>query len=511
MKGVFRRRFHQMRSDDRAKNSRREPDDTDSEPMALLRGSLRRSAVHSDGSRLSTVIREPNSRRSLTSRLANKPTALVMALAVLLIGFAIFGQAWKGLAGLPKPATKGDLASGPRVSKTVNDRKLPRPATVGTTMVPDQIAIGRSSVGSAIDPSGPAVPKVVGQELVNAATGYPLRLVGVDTTGTEDACVQDRGFAWGSSDATEAAAIASWHANAVRVPLNEDCWLSINGAPTSYSGVAYQTKIKKWVSALNRAGIVAILDLHWSAPGSYEALQQWPMADADHSITFWSQVAKGFSETPSVIFDLFNEPFLGESHPSASDWSCWRNGGCTITFTPRGSTTVVSYLAAGMQQLLSAVRSAGANQPVMVGGLNWAGDPCGIGDPGGDRSTCTWLSYTPFDPEHQMIASFHTYDWTACATPTCWGASVIPVAKEVPVVTGELGERDCSANYVDQYMTWADQNNISYLLWAWQPASKAASCGASNLDLLSSWRGTPNIHGPAGAAIDTHLSTFGAP
>ena len=263
------------------------------------------------------------------------------------------------------------------------------------------------------------------------------------------------GISWGPLDTQEAKAIASWHANVVRVPLNEDCWLGTDGAPEGYSAAAYRNEVVNWVRAINDAGMVAILDLHWAAPGHQMATQQWPMPDADHSITFWSQVAETFLGDPSVIFDLFNEPYLGGKAPTASDWSCWLNG-CTAYFQD------VSYQVAGMQQLLDAVRAVGATQPVMVGGLNWAGDPCGLSDAGHDSAVCAWLTYRPVDPDHQLTVSFHTYAGTACDTVTCWDESVAAVSTRVPVITGELGESDCSAAYIDAYMQWADGHDISY-------------------------------------------------
>ncbi len=338
-----------------------------------------------------------------------------------------------------------------------------------------------------------------------------MRLVGVDATGTEDACVLDKGFALGPSNATEAAAIASWNINSVRVPLNEDCWLGINGVPPKYSGVRYQTKIEMWVSALNQAGIVAILDLQWAAPGTDEAIRLWPMADADHSITFWSQVASAFSSSPSVMFDLFNEPSMGKQHPTAANWACWLNG-CQFSFVPSGSTSVVTYQTAGMQQLLDAVRATGAAQPVMVGGLDWAGDPCGVGDAGGNGGTCMWLDQEPNDPLHQLILSFHSYAGKYCSTVSCWTDSVLPVAANVPVVTGELGEKDCATTYISAYMQWADQHDISYLLWAWEPGHQddttSTNCSNQNLRLISNWNGATNTLAPAGAVFKAHLNSL---
>jgi hypothetical protein len=317
-------------------------------------------------------------------------------------------------------------------------------------------------------------------------------------------------------NASEAAAIASWHVNAVRVPLNEDCWLGINGVPTKYAGAFYQAAVERWVTTLNAAGIVAILDLHRSAPGANSTAAQWPMPDVNHSITFWQQVATAFRSDPSVIFDLYNEPYLGGSRVTTSDWSCWL-AGCTTTttlctsgsITPCSTTTEVTYQIAGMQQLLEAVRSTGATEPVMVGGLNWAGDPCGVVDSGGNGGTCEWLKFEPKDPDHQLILSFHTYNWTACTSVECWNTSVRPVADSVPVVTGELGERDCSASYIDSYMAWADSHNISYLAWSWQPpnTSDTESCVTDpvlNMKLLSNWDGAPST-AVAGAAFRSHL------
>ena len=148
--------------------------------------------------------------------------------------------------------------------------------------------------------------------------------------------------------------------------------MGINGAPAAYSGADYQAAIEGWVAAINAAGMYAILDLHWSAPGSTKATQQWPMADADHSVTFWSQVATAFKADPAVLFEPFNEPYIGGySGVSAASWACWLNG-CADSDGP------ASYQTAGMQQMVDAIRGVGAQNVIVLGGLGWAGDPCGV-------------------------------------------------------------------------------------------------------------------------------------
>src|SRR2546427_10027794 len=97
--------------------------------------------------------------------------------------------------------------------------------------------------------------------LVDSA-GRPIRLRGVNRSGTEYACAQGWGMFDGPSDSASVQAIASWKGNVVRVPLNETCWLGINGVASAYSGDNYRRAIAAYVALLNRTGLAVILDLH---------------------------------------------------------------------------------------------------------------------------------------------------------------------------------------------------------------------------------------------------------
>jgi len=340
--------------------------------------------------------------------------------------------------------------------------------------------------------------------------GKTIRLLGVDADGTESACVRGKHVWWGPLTGSEARTIFRWGADAVRVPLNEDCWLGINGLPNKYSSARYQSAVARWVAALNSAGLIAILDLQWSAPGTIPSTGLWPMPDESHSPQFWRQVARRFRSNPGVIFDLFNEPALGLKHPTTSDWMCWRVG-CNVQARVctqphhQGVCTQERFQSAGMQQLINSVRYTGAKQPVMAGGLEWAGDPCGIYDLGGNGGTCMWLKYHPHDPAHQLAASFHTYTTTSCNTVACWNASVAPVAHYFPLVTGEVGEKACSSSYVTSYMDWADRHAISYLVWSWQPGNASEGCADQGTRLIDGWDGRTNTASPAPAAAQAHL------
>jgi hypothetical protein len=69
-----------------------------------------------------------------------------------------------------------------------------------------------------------------------AAHGAQLRLLGVDRSGTEYMCLGGSEIFDGPASAESVQAMAAWHINAVRVPLNEDCWLGIDGISPQTGG-----------------------------------------------------------------------------------------------------------------------------------------------------------------------------------------------------------------------------------------------------------------------------------
>ena len=334
-------------------------------------------------------------------------------------------------------------------------------------------ALSSSSAGAATTPV--VSVSVVGNHIVNGS-GQVIRLLGANRSGTEYACSQGWGLFDGPNTAASVAAMKTWDINSIRVPLNEDCWLGINGVNAAYSGANYQSAIANYVSVLQAAGIVPILDLHWNAPGTTLASSQQLMADADHSPAFWTSVATAYKSNPGVIFDLYNEP-----HDIS--WSCWLNG----------CTTSGGWVSAGMQQLVNAVRATGATQPIMVGGLNWGGD---LSDSSGN-----WLQFEPNDPLHQLIASVHIYNFSQYNTVASWNSTIAPTAAVVPVVTGEMGENDCNTTFINQYMAWADSQGVSYLGWAWDSTGSGWSCG-SGPALIADYTGTPS---PFGIGLQQHL------
>jgi endoglucanase len=298
---------------------------------------------------------------------------------------------------------------------------------------------------------------VVGSQIYDGATA--IRLMGVNRPGGEYGCVS--GGVWdpadgsGNNQATITAMLA-WKINAVRIPLNEDCWLSLNGVKTG--GATYQSTIATWVNLLLQNNIYPILDLHWTENNGAEATGQQPMPDMAHAPTFWGQVAAAYKGSPKVIFDLFNEPYPDNNMEATAAWTCWRDG---------GTCTGMSYPAAGMQAMLTAVRNAGANNLVLLGGIEYAND------------LSQWLAYEPSDPANNFAASWHVYPNSNYTSSHTLMMDAMGVAGMVPIVATEIGgalDGSCTAtsgtdsgSFITMAMTYLDGLSPpqSYVAWSW--------------------------------------------
>lgn len=317
---------------------------------------------------------------------------------------------------------------------------------------------------------------VRGNHLVDRG-GHPVQLRGVNRSGTEYACQQGWGIFDGPNTTASIRVMKSWDINSVRLALNETCWLGIDGIAPSLGGGAYRAAIHAYVAKLERAGLYVILNLELAAPGEAQATSIPPLADADHAPEFWRSVASAYEDDRAVIFDLYTEP-----HDVG--WACWEHG-CETE-----GEGVGAYRAAGMAELVAAVRSTGARQPVMLGGLDWS------------RELGGWLDHLPPDPAHAEVASNHTYDFAACGGGC--KATLAAIARRYPVVSGEIGEGDCRDTYIDPYMDWADRHGISYLAWAWDAGGGWTCDGGPTL--IKSYDGTPTAFG---AGFREHLREVG--
>jgi hypothetical protein len=202
------------------------------------------------------------------------------------------------------------------------------------------------------------------------------------------------------------------------------------------------------------------------------------MPDREHSPEFWRRVAAAFEDDTGVVFDLFNEPFPFRDLDSSRAWSCWRDGGCRL----RSENGPQTYTAAGMDELVAAVRATGARNVIALGGIHWA------------ETLDRWLEYHPADPLDNLVASFHAYPHNRrCDDVACYDTVLARVASVVPLYAGEVGpdlDENCTSppadrsGFSERTLDWLDAHGASYTAWTWNVWPDCAS-------LVSDHEGTP--------------------
>ena len=415
-------------------------------------------------------------------------------------------------------ATLGPTASLTDVSPPGSGTTTPTTPTAPTTTPTVPTVVGVGGTGSA-----PLAIRVSGTQFVNQ-NGQVVHLRGVNRPGTEYACVQSLGFT--SSDSgtagqslsyadTAVHSLLSWNRagattnaiNVVRVPLNEDCWLGINGVPAAYSGLNYQAFIEREVSDLTAAGMYTVLDLHWSAPGTFVANAQDVEPNVDHSVAFWLQVATTFASNQAVMFDLFNEPRAWcyttacqatYSTAVSVGWGCWLNG-CTYTYGPNDylpARNGYTFQIAGVQQLINVIRTAGARNVILAEGAGWAND------------LWNWMAYQPTDPDHNLAAELHTYTSSGQNAFNTYSLNQMisdgRLNTTYPIFLGEYGESICSGTtngFTQDTINWAESQNIGWTAWGWD---QGEGCGGPSL-VTNDALGTPDAYG---TIVQTNLRNY---
>ena len=313
--------------------------------------------------------------------------------------------------------------------------------------------------------------------------GKPLRLIGVDRSGTEYSCsgaVSGGGFGYGvfqgPADAGSVNALLSWHVNAVALPLNEACWLGgYANLNHSYTGPAYRQAIVAYVKRLNAAGIYVVIRLSAAAPGNHAygsdsiSSDEVPMADADHSIAFWRAAASTFRSYKRVLFHTFDEP-----HDVS--WKCLREG-CLANDVPEGQVRFGQYQTAGDQAMVDAIRAAGARQPIIISGPDFAGDLSG------------WETYKPRDRLGELVADISSFDYSDFVVSHA--SELRSFARHHPVIVGGFGDTHCVSTYSEKVMSVMDAIHQSYLAWTWDTVQDYGGCSNALLDDPATKNGFP--------------------
>ena len=354
--------------------------------------------------------------------------------------------------------------------------------------------------------------QVQNDRIVNGA-GQAVQLRGVNRAIFDSRCTYDSsGFADGPADQTSISAIVAWKPDIVRVTVNEDCWLGINGLPLGGNAAGYRAAVVSYVSLLRRNRLYVILTPQLSAPGADKSVKIDYMPDNDHLPAFWRSLASIFRADHGIIFDPISEVAMASwnnPHPNPpGQWNCWRNG-CVLDSVYGGR-----FQAAGLQSLINAIRSTSATQPILLGGLSYNSDFSQL------------IGNLPSDPQHQLIASAHVYDFAeGGATNSLFTNQLEPIAQHLPVILGEFGEQNCdsgTAAYTSHVLSLVDGEAskghiFGALGWTWNARTSSStgwrcptsSSGEGGPLLIRDYTGVPTVMG--GVFRNWFLSKAGNP
>lgn len=392
-------------------------------------------------------------------------------------------------------------------------------------------------------PSSALSVRVSGNRLIDA-NGNNLQLRGVNISGLETVAVQgnDPANPWGSQTGTATPQwnliAQNWHANSVRLPLNAASWLGLTctdlGGASKTNGVQnapgaqisadpggnYKQTVITSVQQANAQGMYVVLDLHWDTPGNICPEVQNPMATSDHAVAFWTSLAgtfgypNGTNANASVIFELFNEPFLDTvtvgGGQTAGYYMLHGGGQFSTVYYANASqqrqSESYSWTNAGFQQMLDAVRAAGASNVVLIGTMSY------------DQTMGSWLTYLASDATppagytgtwaSQIGAACHPYPWPAGSSSTPTNLSAIPAiqAAGYPVVCTEFGDvvNVSPPPLVSKLLPQLDAMNppVGYLAWGWN------TWGSMDYILITDAAGDPTAG--YGVYVQTHYACLAA-
>jgi hypothetical protein len=198
------------------------------------------------------------------------------------------------------------------------------------------------------------------------------------------------------------------------------------------------------------------------------------MADADHSLDFWTSIADTYKDNPAVLFELFNEPFLNFDFNAGDytdeSWSYLMLGTGNGQFTGYPLTdnkgdwvnVMTPWNIASYQAMINAVRATGATNVVLIGADGYTQEYDG------------WLTHVPTDPAKQMAATWHPYPaFDGTWENPCTGSNTY-----------------CSPNFGAQAFAW-----IQGILQAGYP-------------VLSTETGDQDTSGTVGAPFVVNITTF---
>ena len=315
-----------------------------------------------------------------------------------------------------------------------------------------------------------------GTQILDAGN-QPVIFKGIDWDGMQES------WSYEFMQPSDVSQAALWNANLVRVELNEEFWNATCPLDPPTLKSTYRSGVENVVQDITSHGMVALLDLHVTMRGPCDGNDKagaafpsgyvYPMPDEVGGVPFWSSVAQTFAGNPLVAFELYNEP-----HPcplaQAAFAPCpvppgnllanqlWEYGGqltvakqdapstCNgVSTTPANDTNCgyVTYAAAGMDELYTAVHQKAPQALVLIDANFGANSPTGF-NPTTMFDTGTVGVYV----EH--VYAFDNspgYPWTCAGIQgKVEGFDSAPGVDTHPVVVTEFGYPDPNQGGYDQ-------------------------------------------------------------
>lgn len=292
----------------------------------------------------------------------------------------------------------------------------------------------------------------------------------VDPSGNEvwlqGLCIDSLEWSYSGDNMMRALKIATdtWKSNAIRIPVHQKYWFG-KGEYQNGNFESYRKLIDQLVEESAKRGAYLILDLH---------VFGFP---AQEHVDFWKDAAARYKDNPAVLFDLFNEPH-------SISWEVWQKGGDPKKGVRKDVNVAendikqAEGMSTGMQALIDAVRSTGARNIVIAGGLDWGYDLSGV--------------LSGFDLKdasgNGIVYSTHVYPWKSD-----WQKLFLNAAAKHPLFVGEVGCQDTPMPWqksTESPETWAPDmiGCIQKYRLNWTGFSFHPGCGPR---AVGDWQYTP--------------------
>ncbi len=257
---------------------------------------------------------------------------------------------------------------------------------------------------------------------------------------------------------SERVAITQWHCQIIRIPTAVERWFGRMPGQT-HGGRVYRYIVDQLIQYAARHHVYVVLDLHWNdMDGHTVNLGQHRMPDRS-CVLYWRSAARRYRHYPNVFFDVYNEPH-------GVSWITWRDGGIC---TGETKTTVVTYRAVGMQRLYNVVRDAGADNIVIIGGLNWAYDDFGI------------------THGYAIDGKNIVYDCHIYPGKSHWKHNFELAARSVPMIFDEFGGSGKQLAFGRKVIAFAAAHHISWCGWSFHTRAGPV--------LIRNWQYQPSAFG----------------